>query len=166
MRTWLISDTHFNHIKLSEWGGRSGDWQEKLWAGLEGLPAGDTLIHLGDVCIGDDIEIHKRIAALSCRTILVLGNHDKKSKSWYQEHGWDFVCNGLELIFNGHYLHLSHRPQRPQGHHTYNIHGHTHGNMHRSEEYLEFYSSEYHIDISPELVGYSPILLDTLLKGK
>ena len=104
--------------------------------------------------------------ALDCRTILVLGNHDKKSKSWYQEHGWSFVCNGIELIHNGHYLHLTHRPSRPQGHNTFNIHGHTHGNMHRSEEYLDFYSKEYHIDISPEIVGYSPILLDILLKRK
>jgi hypothetical protein len=41
---------------------------------------------------------------------------------------------------------------------------HTHGNMHRSEEYSAFYSDGYHIDISPELRGYKPLRLDTVLK--
>lgn len=167
MNYWLISDTHFNHEKLTEWGGRSGDWQEKLWVGIEAIPSGDTLIHLGDICIGNDIEVHQQIskACFGKRRILVRGNHDKKGLGWYNER-WDFVCDGLELVFQGHYLHLTHRPARPQGNTTWNIHGHTHGNMHRSEEYNDFYSKDYHIDISPELVGYKPIRLDTLLKSK
>lgn len=167
MNYWLISDTHFNHTKLEEWGGRLGDWQHKIWDGINQIPHGDTLIHLGDVCIGNDQEIHDTFNHLFpnfSKRILVLGNHDKKSKQWYTEHGWDFVCDGIEMIFQGHYLHLTHRPARPQGNNTFNIHGHTHGNMHRSEEYLDFYSKEYHIDISPEIVGYKPILLKTLFK--
>ncbi len=165
MNYWLISDTHFNHAKLEEWGGRSGDWQEKLWEGISAIPKGDALIHLGDICIGEDSVIHESIALLGCKKILVRGNHDKKSAAWYTEHGWDFVCDGLELLFQGHYLHLTHRPARPQGNATFNIHGHTHGNMHRSEEYLDFYSKEYHIDISPEIRGYTPLRLDTLMKS-
>lgn len=164
MKYYLISDTHFNHIKLEEWGGRSGDWQTKLWMGLDCIPKEDTLIHLGDICIGNDEAIHNIIANLPCKKILVLGNHDKKSKQWYTEHGWDFVCDGIELIFQGHYLHLTHRPVRPCGNNTFNIHGHTHGNMHRDEEYCDFYSKEYHIDISPELRGYKPLLLEHILK--
>jgi hypothetical protein len=35
--------------------------------------------------------------------------------------------------------------------------------MHRSEEYCDYYDKQYHIDISPEVVGYSPIRLDTLI---
>lgn len=167
MNYWLISDTHFNHTKLEDWGGRSGDWQEQLWQGIANIPAGDTLIHLGDICIGNDEEVHEKLRRLTTdwgvRTILVRGNHDKKSLTWYQER-WGTVCDGLELIYMGRYLHLTHRPARPQGNITWNIHGHTHGNMHRSEEYLDFYSKDYHIDISPELVGYTPIRLDTLLK--
>lgn len=167
MNYWLISDTHFNHEKLSEWGGRTGDWQKLLWDGIFKIPAGDTLIHLGDICIGDDDAINRLLTGMRNRKhILVLGNHDKKSKSWYLEHGWDFVCDGIEMIYMGHYLHLTHRPVRPQGNNTFNIHGHTHGNMHRSEEYIDFYSKEYHIDISPELVGFKPIRLDVLLKSK
>lgn len=165
MKYWLISDTHFNHTKLEDWGGRSGDWQEKLWKGIESIPQGDALIHLGDICIGDDLEINRRLTLLKNRKyILIRGNHDNKSLNWYQEHGWDFVCDGIEMLFQGHYLHLTHRPARPQGNTTWNIHGHTHGNMHRDEEFLDYYSKEYHIDISPELTGFKPILLETLLK--
>lgn len=172
MNYWLVSDTHFNHTKLEDWGGRAGDWQQQIWDGIKAIPEGDTLIHLGDICIGDDLELHRQLHLLTqgvmgkVRTILVRGNHDKKSVQWYTEHGWDFVCDGIELIYNGHYLHLTHRPARPQGNTSWNIHGHTHGNMHRSEEYITFYDKNYHIDISPELVGYKPIRLDSLLKKK
>ena len=165
MKYWLISDTHFNHEKLTEWGGRSGDWQKKIWEGISKIPVGDTLIHLGDICIGDDEKIHEQLTQNShCINILIRGNHDKKSAQWYSEHGWDFVCDGLEFVFHGHFLHLTHRPARPQGNNTWNIHGHTHGNLHRSEEYTDFYSKEYHIDISPEIVGYAPITLESIVK--
>lgn len=160
---WVISDTHFNHLKLEEWGGRSGDWQERLWEGMSAIPEGDTLIHLGDICIGEDAVIHGHIETLRCKKILVRGNHDGKSLAWYEAHGWTLAVDGLELRLNGHYLHLTHRPSRPQGNATWNVHGHTHGNLHRSEEYCDFYSPEYHIDVSPELVGYVPVSLAKLV---
>ena len=163
---WLISDTHFNHTKLEDWGDRSGDWQEQLFQGIKAIPDYEVLIHLGDICIGNDLEIHEKLMSVAPSTrILVRGNHDKKSMTWYYNHGWTTVVDGLEMIYNGHYLHLTHRPARPQGNNTWNIHGHTHGNMHRSEEYCDFYSKEYHIDISPEIRGYKPLRLDTLLKN-
>lgn len=49
-----------------------------------------------------------------------------------------------------------------------NIHGHSHGDLQRGhrfgEDYEQWYRKGYHIDISPELIGYRPIRLDTLLK--
>lgn len=167
MNYWILSDTHFNHTKLQDWGGRTGDWQQKMWDGITAIPAGDILLHLGDICIGNDQEIHADLRTnASCDLILVRGNHDKKSASWYYDHGWDFVCDGFELIFQGHYLHFTHRPARVNNHTSWNIHGHTHGNMHRAEEYNDFYDKNYHIDVSPELVGFAPIKLETILKGK
>lgn len=165
MRYWIISDTHFNHIKLQEWGKRSGDWQESFKKSIMEIPEEDTLIHLGDICIGNDLEVHEFFELIKCKKILVRGNHDKKSAQWYTEHGWDFVCDGLEMIFHGHYLHFTHRPARPCGNNTFNIHGHTHGNLHRSEEYLSYYSDEYHKDISPELVGFKALRLVTFISN-
>ena len=165
MNYWLISDTHFNHLKLEEWGGRTGPWQEQLWKGIRQIPDEDILIHLGDVCIGEDERINERINDLHKINILVLGNHDKKSKQWYMEHGWTFVVDSFELQYMGEYLLFNHRPVAPFWHITRNIHGHTHGNLHRSEEYVSYYDPEFHKDISPELVGYAPIRLDTLIKS-
>ena len=82
------------------------------------------------------------------------------------EHGFDMAVDGFELVFQGHYLHFTHRPARTNNYTSWNIHGHTHGDMHRMEEYVEYYDKNYHIDVSPELIGYEPIRLDTLLKGK
>lgn len=172
MNYWLISDTHFNHTKLEQWGDRTGDWQYQLHKGIAGIPAGDTLIHLGDICIGADAEIHETIVELCRREdgkdvqkILVRGNHDTKSASWYLDHGWDFVMDGMHLDYMGHMLLLTHRPMHPDmWRFTRNIHGHTHGNNHRSEEYHEWYTPDFHIDISPEIVGYKPLRLDTLIK--
>lgn len=166
---WLISDTHFNHSRLEEWGGRNGNWQESLWKGIAAIPAGDVLIHLGDICIGNDIEVHKKWVdnTLNLHTILVRGNHDKKSVNWYIENGFDFVCDQIGLVFHGVDILLSHRPMPPDTWRwRYNIHGHTHGNMHRAEEYIAWYdANNFHIDISPELVGYKPLRLDTLMKS-
>lgn len=176
MNYWLISDTHFNHVKLDEWGGRTGDWQKKMMDGIARIPAGDTLIHLGDVCIGNDRIVHGQLfgppglplpgAASLLNAVLVRGNHDKASMNFYYEHGWDFVCDQIGLTFHGVDLLLSHRPMPPDTwRYRYNIHGHTHGNMHRAEEYTAFYDAKnFHIDISPEVVGYLPIRFDTLMK--
>ncbi len=165
MKYWIISDTHFNHTKLEEWGKRKGDWQDKLWNSLTSIPEEDILIHLGDICIGDDLEIHQTIIkSIRCKKILVRGNHDKKSVQWYQEHGWDFVVDSFELIFHGYYLFFSHRPTQQMGHYNYNLHGHTHGDMHHSEDYITWYDKDYNKDFSPELVGYSAINLETFIK--
>ena len=154
MKYWLISDTHFNHENIEKWGGRSGDWQEKLWSGLNKIPIRDILIHLGDVCIGNDNEVHNKIQAVAghAKKILVLGNHDKKSKQWYHEHGWDFVCDGLEILFQGHYLHLTHRPARPQGNTTWNIHGHTHTNVLEGP----------YVNVCVEHTGYAPLSFEAV----
>jgi calcineurin-like phosphoesterase family protein len=101
----------------------------------------DTVIHLGDICIGNDQEVHDQLfSAGGCfgfkKTILVRGKHDKKSLNWYNEHGWDFVCDQIGLEF------------------------------HRAEEYAGWYDTSFHIDISPEIVGYQPVRLDTLMKGR
>lgn len=165
MDYWLISDTHFNHTRLERWGGRSGDWQQQLWRGLERIPADDVLVHLGDVCMGNDEAVNLRVTSIAARSkVLVLGNHDTKSTGWYHEHGWDFVCDSFALPYMGHSLWLSHRPEPEMGRFTENIHGHTHGNRHRAEEYAAFYRPSYHKDISPELVGFQPIRLDTLVQ--
>jgi calcineurin-like phosphoesterase family protein len=126
---------------------------------------------LGDICIGNDADVHDRLLRIKtltgARHILVRGNHDKKSARWYSDHGWDFVCDQIGLVFQGVDILLSHRPMPPDTwRYRYNIHGHTHGDMHRAEEYSAWYDKNVHVDISPEIVGYRPVRLDTLMKNR
>jgi len=78
MKTYIITDTHFNHKKLIEYG-RPDNFDDLLWKELGKLPSNCLLIHLGDVCIGNDLEVHERLRLLPFIKILVKGNHDKKS---------------------------------------------------------------------------------------
>ena len=150
---------------LVKWGHRPVDFEVTLWEGLYDIPEEDTLIHLGDVCMGNDAMVHETIKNLRCQKILIRGNHDKKSVSWYLDHGWDFVMDGMHLEYMGETLLLTHRPMHPDmWRFTKNIHGHTHGNLHRAEEYINWYETDFHIDLSPELVGYKPQLLGSIIK--
>lgn len=121
---------------------------------MSALKKKDCLIHIGDVCIGKDTEMHKKyIEPLICRKILVLGNHDRKSWSWYMEHGWDFVCDVFRLTYGGKVILFSHKPAYWDGEWEVNIHGHLHNiTGHRKDE------KRCHDDFtrlySPELMNY------------
>lgn len=139
MNIWITTDTHFGHKKLIEYG-RPNDYEVKILKGLKVLKPGDWLIHLGDVCIGHDGDWHQRIIEpLPCRKTLIRGNHDRKTAEWYISHGWDAVCDSLQIVFQGKNIVFSHCPETPAywynktrfDGYDMNIHGHTHGNNHR-----------------------------------
>jgi calcineurin-like phosphoesterase family protein len=97
--------------------------------------------------------------------VLIRGNHDKKSIDWYIQHGWDFVVDSMHVEFAGKTVLLSHKPRHPdEWRYSLNIHGHTHGTMHHSEEYVNYYSDYYHYDLSPEVVGYKINHLPGIIK--
>ena len=82
----------------------------------------------------DDI-VHKFIVdELKCKKILVKGNHDSKSNSWYLEHGWDFVCEEFKDTLYGKNILFSHYPKVWDGVYDLNIHGHFHNSDHRRHE--------------------------------
>jgi len=168
---WLITDTHFNHEKLKTMGrGRPGNYEELLMKGLKVVKAGDTLIHLGDFCIGKDEEWHKRFneALVGVRKILIKGNHDNKSYNWYLNHGWDSVCEIMQGRYFGKEVLFSHMPIRKKKlWETYhepaiNIHGHLHGaaNRHSADEIYDF---DFNYDVAPDTHNYKPVLLKELL---
>ena len=72
-----------------------------------------AMMNLGDICIGKDEEWHLRLMDATSgfkRKILVRGNHDNKSYSWYYDHGWDFVCETMRMRFRGKEIVFSHMP--------------------------------------------------------
>lgn len=173
MKTWLITDTHFNHMKLLEYG-RPADFEQRIFDScVDKIRPGDLVIHLGDILIGKDSETHLRwvdplVTGIGANWILVRGNHDKKSDTWYLERGWKFVCKEFVNEYFGTFIRFSHKPRpKPWKGHVgpdMNIHGHFHDSDHRKDESSMFYDYDYHKLLALEYEGYGPILLETFLE--
>jgi len=174
-KIWLTGDTHFNHKKILTLGnGRPKNYENKLFKSLKEISSKDTLIHLGDICIGKDKEIHAFIRSLACKKILIRGNHDKKSTSWYIRNGWDFVCHETVIKEEGQLILLKHKPIGKESAQNIDIHihGHHHGNLqriitrnHSPEEVLigGTYDKKWHYDIAPDNHNYQIIGLETII---
>ena len=175
-RIWIITDTHFGHEKMVEYCGRPKNHSELILENLKVIQDGDTLIHLGDVCIGDDSEWHEKFhkGMIGVTRIRLRGNHDKKSDNWYLNHGWHFVCEEMSNHYFGKYITFSHEPI-PHIQNT-NIHGHFHNNLHRllrkefvtpDEEARNMVAlggmNSNHKLIAIEETNYKPVLLNSLL---
>lgn len=164
-RYWLITDTHFNHKKIIELCHRPKDYEKKIIKGLQQIPEKDVLIHLGDICIGQEREVHAEIIQpLKCKKWLIKGNHDHKSDNWYLEHGWDFVADQILLEFHKKTLLFSHYPLYPHNELYYYaiIHGHLHAKFTEYDRKRQFGDTNKLLAL--ENTNYQPILLDTFLK--
>ena len=162
MRYYITTDTHFNHDNIKLYCNRPDDYELRITRGLEILPEDAILIHLGDVCIGDDKKVHKDIIApLACKKILVRGNHDSKSNNWYMDHGWDFVCERFDSTLYGHKIAFTHQPIPWDGNFDFNLHGHLHNLGHRDNP-----TNFKNILFSLEIDGYGPWSLEAFLGKK
>lgn len=130
MRHLCIADTHFGHDKLVKAGLKSKNEDSKVLTSLvTGTQGGDILFHLGDFCFYNNEFWNSEFMQYSnaSKYILVLGNHDRKTNSWYYGNGWDFVCNEFTLKAYGCCIVFSHKPVIcPKG--ALNVHGHYHTN--------------------------------------
>lgn len=154
---YLIADTHFNHEKVKEYCNRPDNFEDLIWKGLNELPKDCLLIHLGDICIGKDKEAHEKIRRLPYEKILVRGNHDKKSNTWYLNNGWDKVYYKYTIRDDNYLFYLTHRPLTEIEEYAINIHGHLHN---KRDESLDIRN---HILVSLEELNYKPISLNDLL---
>lgn len=158
MNYWLISDTHFGHrnMELESYCSRPKLFEDMILRHLLCVKPEDVLIHLGDICIGKDEDWNSTLHTLvKGKKILVRGNHDSKSLTWYTGHGWDFVCDSFSLNICGKNILFSHRPV-PENGYDINIHGHCHNNEHRDDERT---NRGKQILISMELNNYMPYSL-------
>jgi calcineurin-like phosphoesterase family protein len=167
MTTWLISDTHFGHKKMEELCNRPPNFDVAILDNLiRSIRPTDTLIHLGDICIGKDDFWHKQLMDnVGGRKWLVKGNHDRKSTTWYMEHGWDMVCDQFSDKLFGKRIIFSHAPFMYDTYkYDINIHGHLHNNIHRGS------NDEFNVEgrvsklVSVEFSDYKPISLKSFLE--
>lgn len=174
---WIVTDTHFGHDAMEYYCGRPVDFSSRLMGNLGMIPKEDILIHLGDICIGNDSSWHEVMSEnIKCRRILVRGNHDSKSNNWYLNHGWDFVCEKFVLEHLGRKIVFSHQPTILECN-DMNIHGHFHNQLSRlkrrewvvdGEEERNHYVlkdlTPSHVNISMEELNYQAITLTEAIK--
>jgi len=168
VKTWLITDTHFGHKNVITWCNRPANFVEKVERGLDVIAPDDVLIHLGDV-FWKDPENYCKIFDRKFKKILVKGNHDKQTNTWFYRRGWDFVCDSFRMKAHGFDIQFSHKPMKLEA--DLNIHGHFHNApKERWEPELIELLTDRHILICLEDRKYKPVLLDSLLmkeiKGK
>ena len=151
---------------------RPVDFEERILFNHKQLVSNDSiLIHMGDVCMGDDAKQNTLFleSVSQARTkILIPGNHDNKSISWYYDIGWDFVARDFTMSCFGVTLLFSHTPSLmvENAYQHFNIHGHTHANGHHAIDVAHYYDRSWHKEFALEQTDYYPVLLDDKLIRK
>jgi len=154
MKTFFISDTHFNHRRIIEYCGRPykdvDEMNNKIvnnWNSVVG--AEDIVYHLGDFCLGDREVIRKFVARLNGRKMIILGNHDKYRPSEYMELGFEWASR-MPIIYAD-FVILSHEPAFLEANSPYcNLYGHTHQNKYISP-------NKNYFNVCVEQINYTPI---------
>jgi len=166
---YIISDMHLGHGRLTEEGFRPVGFSEKILSNLGMiLNPSDILINLGDNCFGQEKVWYERLSFIECKKWLVLGNHDKHSVSWYMDHGWDMVCEGIRLKMFGRNILFSHIPVVWDGWYDVNIHGHFHSfGLDRIKKYepeIHKILTQAHYLVNIESNGYQPMKFQTIMR--
>lgn len=160
-KSWVITDTHFNHEMLVALGYRPADYQTKILSSWSySVYPEDTVYHLGDVIFGRQSELKEILPSLPGTKILIRGNHDRESDGWYRRSGFALVVQGL--LVGG--VYMTHAPQAtlPDGA-IINIHGHLHAGTHRSTttpdhcKLLALEVNGYHPVSLEDFIGFSPM---------
>jgi calcineurin-like phosphoesterase family protein len=157
---FVTSDWHLGHFNITEFCGRPQDWFERIWSGLECIRPEDTLIHLGDYAFRQGPGSLRAFWARMplCKRILVMGNHDKRSRS--QKLPWDAVVTPIQqplmVGYPGTVVLLSHRPGLcPDGFAGIDIFGH----IHEKGQRLRWDGSTLHVNACVEHWAYRPFTL-------
>jgi len=137
-----VADTHLGHDMIWKNGYREKGYENTIFQNVSALSKDDILIHLGDVALYNSAYWHEGfLECCPCKSnILVLGNHDRETLTWYYKRGWDFVCDAFSLNVYGFNIVFTHRPlDSVEDYVDINIHGHLHSGTHRKHEAQDFH---------------------------
>jgi calcineurin-like phosphoesterase family protein len=130
MKYWVITDTHIGHSAIQKHTRRPENVDyliKRNWKAI--VEPDDLVLHLGDVCFGF-VKLIDWLSDVPGHKILVRGNHDSHSVSWYMRNGFEYACDGL-VMSN---VWFTHRPSEivPKEAETgINVHGHIHNRVPR-----------------------------------
>jgi len=162
---FVIGDTHFLHTKLAtEYEAEARQALERdhnvvmveRWR--ETVKDNDTVLHLGDLALGKKDEFDRISAMLPGKKyMLKTGNHDRRSRKWYAEHGFTLIPE-FWIDYAGWKIRVTHRPDDDRKYVSYpkhlNVHGHVHSNT-RQDRRL--------INLSVEAIDFRPVWLTDVL---
>jgi len=112
----------------------------------------DIVAYVGDISFGSKEDTIEILEQMNGRKILVLGNHDKWSKSFYLRH-FDMVCEAFEF---GEYV-FTHVPLEVFHHRKINVHGHTHDLLHRDDDFNPAPANPRWLNVCVEVNDYRPV---------
>ena len=160
-----ISDTHFGHDEIRQYCDRPfgsvrdmDGYMIRQWNHMVGDD--DIIVHVGDLSFHSKSELQSILELLDGRMMLVLGNHDKFTKSFYLRY-FDMVMDEFRF---GNYI-FTHIPMREVPDGMFNVHGHIH-NL-RATEVVAGKVVEKHppagdprwINVSAEVTDYAPVVI-------
>lgn len=130
MKTYILSDTHFNHDKIKTYCERPDNFTELIIKNNNAIvKPEDLVIYLGDIAIGDRRKVSDILREMNGRKVLAaLGNHDYcHSLTWWMRNGFDFAADAT--VYRN--VYLTHKPATflPYGC-KLNVHGHLHNIWH------------------------------------
>jgi len=159
MEHFVLSDHHLFHKNIIE-------YEQRPFSSLENMhktiiknhnnvvTKKDKIFLLGDLSFGNKVQTQEIIEQMNGYKILVLGNHDNRSRKWYLDIGINEVIK-YPIIYNKFYI-LSHEPLHLTPSIAYvNIHGHTHSNKMENVNYF---------NVCVENHGYTPVNLKDIVK--
>lgn len=152
---YFLADPHFGHENIVLYCGRPFQnikhMDDTIIANWRRVVAPeDTVYLLGDFALTNTEGVTRYINALTGKIILVAGNHDmSRTTTFWRKRGVE--AYKVPIDYNGGEFVLSHEPIMfpiiP------NVHGHTHGNVHRGS----VASHGVHICVSADVVDFTPV---------
>lgn len=157
---YVISDLHLGHKNIIEFERTEfktiqehDDFIIAKWNSV--VKDDDTVFVLGDVSLNiPKTEVSEKIHHLKGTKILILGNHDHGTKTYYSDVGFESSVEGPVFVYNGKVI-LSHEPAQEAFNSPYsmNIYGHLHGS------YLDIPN---YVTVSAKMIDYTPKTIDSI----
>lgn len=130
MKTWFISDTHFNHENIIKYCNRPFKDKDEMNKELikrwnNTISKQDIVWFLGDFALGGRDECKEILSKLNGQIRMIKGNHDHFPDSFYYECGVKYISK-YPIILKNKFI-LSHAPILLESSSQFiNIHGHVH----------------------------------------
>lgn len=156
-KVFFVADPHFWHKNIIKYENRPFNSTEhmneeliKRWNKV--VSRSDKVYVLGDFALANREKITDIVSKLNGYKVLVMGNHDQYSHSFYLEAGFNEVSKYPIIIDN--FWVLSHEPMYINENMPYaNIYGHVHNNP----SFADYSNQSICVSVEREHMNYAPI---------